>query len=176
MTSEEEHRIRSVEDYRQYAEFLRRHREELWSMCWHYARQDEQLCKDIVQEVSIFMWLMYDSFPTDKPNWKQKLWMYDSTRRVVRNITRKASHDIVTLNTLFNEQDYNEDNGYSELMDEILSKFNDEDKTILRMRIDGYQADTIGEVMGLKTNAVYQRVGRIINKIHTMIEKGEICI
>ena len=48
-----------------YTELLQRHHAMVWRMCWVAARGDRARCNDLVQEVSIVLWLRMDALRAD---------------------------------------------------------------------------------------------------------------
>jgi RNA polymerase sigma factor (sigma-70 family) len=53
----------------------------------------------------------------------------------------------------------------SDRVQELLEELPDEDRRLIQLRLDGYDGSEIGEIMGLKRDAVYQRIKRIIDKL-----------
>ena len=44
-------------------------------------------------------------------------------------------------------------------------RLSNEDRRLMQMRLDGYDAAEIAQALGIERNTVYQRVNRIINKL-----------
>lgn len=56
-------------------------------------------------------------------------------------------------------------NNDSDRVQELLAELPEEDRRLIQLRLDGYSGSEIGEMMGLKRDAVYQRIKRIIDKL-----------
>jgi DNA-binding CsgD family transcriptional regulator len=52
-----------------------------------------------------------------------------------------------------------------EELEELMSTLNDDERRMLRLQLEGYRADEIAEAMGLKRDAVYQRLHRVVGKM-----------
>ena len=59
-----------------YTELLQRHHAMVWRMCWVAARGDRARCNDLVQEVSIVLWLRMDALRADASPGEERSWVY----------------------------------------------------------------------------------------------------
>ena len=73
-----------------YCAFMRRHRETVWRVCWHFARQgrggrNDRLAraKDMAQEVWIVLWLKFDQLKPEYTESQQRRWLGRLTRSVL---------------------------------------------------------------------------------------------
>lgn len=144
-----------------YTELLRRHRSLVWTLCWARARGDYERCRDLVQEVSLSLWEHFGRLRPNAGPLQERAWVLWHTRTVLNHLLR---HPSPTLVPLPNELQADTDSS-SERIDELMEYFDEEDRQLVRMRLEGYDANEIGEALGINRNAVYQRLHRIIERL-----------
>lgn len=144
---------------------MQRHRKTVWHACCRFAHNDRELCRDMVQEVFLVMWLHYDQLNADANEWQQRAWVWRTTRSVLVNLYRKQEPASVSLDSIGEEQMADTSADYSERIEDLMSRLGDEERRLMQMRLDGYDANEIAQALGINRNAVYQRVNRIINKL-----------
>lgn len=151
--------------YADYEAFMQRHRKTVWRACCRFAHNDRELCRDMVQEVFLAMWLHYDQLSADANPWQQRAWVWRTTRSVLVDLYRRQEPESVPLDSIAEEQLADTAVDYSERIDDLMSGLGDEERRLMQMRLDGYDAAEIALALGINRNAVYQRVNRIINKL-----------
>lgn len=119
----------------------------------------------MVQEVYLTLWLHYDQLNPKANEWQQRAWVWLTTRSVLIDLYRKQAPETVTLDSFSEEQNTDTSMNYYEHIDNLMDKLNDEERRLMQMRLDGYDANEIAQVLGIERNAVYQRVNRIIYKL-----------
>lgn len=144
---------------------MQRHRKTVWRTCCRFARNNKDMSRDMVQEVFLALWLHYDQLRTDANVWQQRAWVWRTTRSVLVSLYRKQRPESVSLDSIGEELTADTAVDYSEHIDDLMSRLGDEERRLMQMRLDGYDAAEIAQALGIERNAVYQRVNRIINKL-----------
>lgn len=147
-------------------ELLKRHRPMVWRMCWISAHGNYERCRDLVQEVSIALWRHFGQLRPDATLQEERAWVRWQTRSVLdfqRRMQRPAPlpltpgmADMQAADDILEQQ---------EELEELMSTLNDDERRMLRLQLEGYRADEIAEAMGLKRDAVYQRLHRVVGKM-----------
>lgn len=160
---------KSRQQYEAYRAFMKRHHKVVWRLCYDFALGDEQRCMDMVQEVWIMVWLKFDQLRVDYGDWMQRAWLRKVTRNVLFSLYRRdvveplsETSNLLNLSDLPDESD-NRDS--VELIDHILAVLTPEEQLLMRMRLDGYNAEEIAAEFNIEPNAVYQRINRIMKKL-----------
>ncbi len=147
-------------------ELLKRHRPMVWRMCWISAHGNYERCRDLVQEVSIALWRHFGQLRPDATLQEERVWVRWQTRSVLdfqRRMQRPTPlpltpgmADLQAADDILEQQ---------EELEELMSTLNDDERRMLRLQLEGYRADEIAEAMGLKRDAVYQRLHRVVGKM-----------
>lgn len=147
-------------------ELLKRHRPMVWRMCWISAHGNYERCRDLVQEVSIALWRHFGRLRPDATLQEERAWVRWQTRSVLdfqRRMQRPTPlpltpgmADMQAADDILEQQ---------EELEELMSTLNDDERRMLRLQLEGYRADEIAEAMGLKRDAVYQRLHRVVGKM-----------
>ena len=164
---------KSRQQYEAYRAFMMRHHKVVWRVCYDFALGDEQRCKDMVQEVWIMVWLKFDQLREDYGEWMQRAWLRKVTRNVLVSLYRRdIGNPLTEASNLSNETDLT-DESYNldifERIDELLAVLNPDERHLMQMRLDGYNAEEIAEEFNIEPNAVYQRVNRIMTKLRRKV-------
>ena len=61
---------------------------------------------------------------------------------------------------------------YAESIDDLMVSLTDEEERMMRMRLEGYDAQEIADEFKTERNAVYVRINRIINKLRKRYGAG----
>lgn len=146
-----------------YTDMLRRHRPLVWRMCMRRARGNRDACLDLVQEVSLSLWEHYGDLRQGASLLEERAWVFWHARTVLDHLHRRLhvptqSIDAELSNTL-PASDGNAD------LDDLVSFLAPDDRTLVRMRVEGYNAAEIAESLGISRDSVYQRLHRIITKL-----------
>lgn len=156
-----------MESQQSYTALLCRHRRLVWTLCWARARGDLERCRDLVQDVSLSLWEHYGKLRPEASALEERAWVVWHTRSVLNHHHRRPTPVLVPLPTdLSSEED-----SCKETLDELLDRLNNTDRQLVQLRLEGYTADEIAEKTGLKRDAVYQRLHRIIERLRK--EKDE---
>lgn len=147
-------------------ELLKRHRPMVWRMCWISAHGNYERCRDLVQEVSIALWRHFGQLRPDATLQEERAWVRWQTRSALdfqRRMQRPTPlpltpgmADLQAADDILEQQ---------EELEELMSTLNDDERRMLRLQLEGYRADEIAEAMGLKRDAVYQRLHRVVGKM-----------
>lgn len=147
-------------------ELLKRHRPMVWRMCWISAHGNYERCRDLVQEVSIALWRHFGQLRPDATLQEERAWVrwqtrsaLDFQRRMQRPTPLPLTPGMADLQAADDILEQHEE------LEELMSTLNDDERRMLRLQLEGYCADEIAEAMGLKRDAVYQRLHRVVVKM-----------
>lgn len=147
-------------------ELLKRHRPMVWRMCWISAHGNYERCRDMVQEVSIALWRHFGQLRPDATLQEERAWVrwqtrsaLDFQRRMQRPTPLPLTPGMADLQAADDILEQHEE------LEELMSTLNDDERRMLRLQLEGYRADEIAEAMGLKRDAVYQRLHRAVVKM-----------
>ena len=157
----EQHSRQRYEDYKS---FMRRHQQTVWRVCYDFAHGDIPRCEDMVQEVWIMLWLKFDTM-NSQSEWQQRVWVRRVTRSVLVDLYRRKHPPLEPITAEMEETVAAESSDVAERIDDLFSALTPDEQRLMRMRLDGYSAEEIAAELGIATNAVYQRVNRIMNKL-----------
>ena len=161
----------SRQRYEAYNAFMRRHQKTVWRVCYDFARGDIQRCEDMVQEVWIMVWLKFDQLRDGTSEWRQRVWVRKVARSVLIDLYRKEMGNtdiLVHLDDLdgdIADEDVRATNDIAERIDYLMASLNTEEQHLMRMRLEGYNAEEIATELNIVPNAVYQRINRIMKKL-----------
>ena len=150
--------------YDAYTELLRRHCKMIWRMCWLRSRSDYEHCRDLVQEVSIAIWLRFNQLHLGASLHEERSWVRWLTRTTLDHLHRNQRPPMIALTEAMVENIGNTDN-LSEDIESILSTLSTDERKMMKMHLDGFRADEIADVFGVSRNVVYQRMHRARRKI-----------
>lgn len=151
--------------YADYEAFMLRHRTNVWRACCRFAHDNKEQARDLVQEVYLAMWLRYDQLDDGANAWQQRAWVWRTARSVLVDLYRKRDPDTVPLDSLDEEHLADTTVDYAKHINDIMGLLGAEERRLLQMRLDGYDAAEIAQALGIERNTVYQRMNRIINKL-----------
>lgn len=153
-----------------YTELLQRHHAMLWRMCWFAARGDRARCNDLVQEVSIVLWLRMDALRGDASAGEERSWVYWQCRSSLDLLRRRQKPSLLPLTALM-EETLAADNPsqQKEEIEHLMAFLTADDQRLVRLYLDGYHADEIAAIMSLSRDAVYQRLHRAIAKARRFV-------
>ena len=150
--------------YEDYKSFMRRHHQTVWRVCYDFAHGDIPRCEDMVQEVWIMLWLRFDTM-TSHTEWQQRVWVRRVTRSVLVDLYRREHPPLEPINAEIVETVAAETSDVAERIDDLFAALTPDEQRLMRMRLDGYSTEEIAAELKIETNAVYQRVNRIMNKL-----------
>lgn len=148
-----------------YNAFLLRHRETLWHTCWQFAQHDRIRCENMVQEVWIALWLRFDQLDASKSEYEQRAWLKRVTRSVLVDLYRRTDPEPERLTPALINTLPDTYVNYAESIGDLLAILPDDERRLMKMRLDGFDAQSIADELGIQRNAVYVRVNRIITKL-----------
>ena len=148
-----------------YTELLKRHLPMVWRGCWVRARGNYERCRDLVQEVSIALWLHLDQLRTDVSPKEEQAWVWWMTRTTLDHLHRSQRPPMVALTEVMAETIPDADNSaVEEDIEELMAALSPEERQLMRLHIEGYRADEIAKTLGLRRDTVYQRMHRALGK------------
>ena len=139
----------------------------VWSMCKNASHDDYERCRDLFQDVSVRLWLhIGDLRPDAKPH-EEKAWVEWQTRHVLSHSRkpREMEHNLPEIP----DDDTAAETERRTLVADLMAQLQDEDRQLMQMRLEGYSADEIANTMGIKRDAVYQRIHRIVARMRKML-------
>lgn len=153
-----------------YTAMLSRHRHVIWAMCRDHAHGKWDDCCDLVQEVSLRLWIEFDKLRPDASPKEEREWVRWVTRKVFFLENRKRRLSTVTLTReAVAVPASDEEMRYREYVEEMMAALSPEEQRLLSLKMEGYNADEIASIMGLKRDAVYQRMHRIALKARKVL-------
>ena len=154
-----------------YCAFMRQHHETVWRVCWHFARKGrggsaDRLARaeDMAQEVWIVLWLKFDQLNPDAPERQQRGWLVKLTKSVLIDLYRRESPESEPLTDNMDEI-ASPSQDYAESIYDLLAALPPDEERLIRMRLEGYDAQEIADFTGLSRDTVYQRISRIMKKL-----------
>lgn len=158
-----------TERHEAYTAMLMRHHTLLWRMCWHHAHGDRDRCCDLMQEVSIALWLNFDKLRLGSTPRQEKAWVRWQARSVFYQIDRRQRLSAVPLDDVVAENLVADDPANRmEVLDHLLSVLDPDERGMMTLYLEGYRGDEIGERLNLSRDAVYQRIHRAMQKVRTV--------
>lgn len=146
-----------------YTDMLRRHRQMLWRMCIRRARGNRDTCLDLVQEVSLSLWEHYGDMRQGTSLFEERAWVFWHARTVLDHLHRR--HRVPTQPIDASIANTIPASDCSANIDDLVSFLDPDERNLVRMRIEGYNAAEIAGAIGISRDAVYQRLHRIITKL-----------
>ena len=139
----------------------------IWSMCRDAACGDSELCRDLFQEVSIRLWLHISELDMNAKPYQQKAWVEWQVRHVLSHSRkpREMEHNLPEIP----DDDTAAETERRTLVADLMAQLQDEDRQLMQMRLEGYSADEIAQATGMKRDAVYQRIHRIVARMRKML-------
>ena len=139
----------------------------IWSMCRNAACGDSELCRDLFQEVSIRLWLHISELDMNAKPYQQKAWVEWQVRHVLSHSRkpREMEHNMPELP----DNDAAAEAERRTLVADLMAQLQDGDRQLMQMRLEGYSADEIANTMGIKRDAVYQRIHRIVARLRKIL-------
>ena len=147
-----------------------RHRNMIWRMCWARSGGNWELCRDLMQEVSIALWLHFGELLPGISRGEERAWVYWITRTTINHQLRRKSVETRRLTPEETDNIVDEAVSHSgEDIDEIMASLSPDEQRMMRLRMEGYRADEIASILGLNRDAVYQRMHRAVVKARQVL-------
>ena len=159
-----------MDRYDTYTALLLRHRTQVWRMCWLRASGNWDRCCDLLQEVSIALWLNFDKLRPDATPGEERAWVRWQARSVFDSQRRhKTLHTVPIDDTMADALAASDSSATDETIDEVLAVLGPDERRMVRLRLDGYCADEIADLLGMGRDAVYQRMHRAVVKMRRVV-------
>ena len=139
----------------------------IWSICKSASHDDYERCRDLFQDVSVRLWLHFGELRQDAKPHEEKAWVEWQTRHVLSH-SRKHHEVEYALPELPDDEEAAEAERRA-LVADLMAQLQEEDRKLLQMRLEGYSAEEIAQATGLKRDAVYQRLHRIVARMRKLI-------
>ena len=152
-----------------YTDLLMRHRNMLWRMCWQRAGGNRDRCCDLMQEVSLTLWEHFDKLRPDASDGQERAWVRWQARSVFYQQGRRHTMTAVPLSEAMADNLSDADRlQRKETLEDLLSALDADEQQMMRLYLDGYRGDEIGEAMRISRDSYYQRMHRAIQKIRRL--------
>ena len=142
----------------------------VWRMCWLRSRGDHERCRDLVQEVCIALWLRFGGLRAGATPREERAWVRWVARTTLDHLHRSKSVaerplTVDIAETLVATDPLKE----QEEVEHVMASFSPEEQRMVRLQLEGYRADEIAQLMGLKRDVVYQRMHRAVQKARRVL-------
>lgn len=156
-------------DEERYLTLVKRHQKHIWWLCFCYAPRNSALCEDLVQEAGIAIWNHLGTLSPDASYWEEWQWVDRRTRDILRTLHRRQQRqpplEDITPELAENVPFVDDYASNRERVEELLETLPEQDRRLMQMRLDGYDAKEIGQALGIEPNTVYQRANRILKRL-----------
>ena len=137
----------------------------VWALCWKSARGNRSRCKDLLQEVSITLWIHFDELRPDAVLQEEKAWVRWWTRSVLDLQRRKERPSLLPLTAMVADTVAADDLlVQKEEMEHLMAALSPAEQELVRLHIEGYRPKEIASILGLSREVVYQRMHRAVGK------------
>jgi len=144
-------------------------------ICMGYVKGDEDLAKDLTQEVFIKVWRQLNSFRNES---SISTWIYRITVNTcllqLRNKKFLKRADAIERLTEVEEEGHPSKENQLKQMYKCIDKLSKDNKGIILLELEGLPQKEIAEIMGLSHEAVRVRVHRIKNSLTKCVNNGSI--
>lgn len=141
-------------------------------ICLGYVGGDNDLAKDLTQEVFIKVWKQLNSFRNEA---SISTWIYRITVNtcLLQLRKKKFSKRGATLDNLTEAESENHLNKENQLrqMYKCIDKLSKDNKGIILLELEGLPQKEIAEIMGISHEAIRVRVHRIKNSLTKCVKK-----
>lgn len=132
-------------------------------LCLGYFKGDEQLAKDLTQEIFLKVWQQLPSFRNEA---KVSTWIYRITVNTCLQELRKKKTKLLSIDLAASEPYWGEDTEQQfRAMYSCISKLSEENKTIILLELEGVPQEEIAQIVGISHSAVRTRIHRIKEKL-----------
>lgn len=152
-----------MDSHQSYTSLLCRHRQLVWALCWKKSHGDRECCRDLVQDVSLSLWEHYGKLRPGASPFEERAWVAWHTRTVLDHLGRRPQPETVPLRDEWAAR--LEEPSSDSPLDELLDSLGDDDRRLVQLRLEGYNATEIANTMNIQRDTVYQRLHRIIERL-----------
>lgn len=156
-----------MSDYETFNRLLRTYAALIWSMCRDASHGDAERCRDLFQDVSVRLWLRIGKLRKDAKPHEEKAWVEWQTRHVLSH--RRNPRELECCLPELSDEDDAAEAERRTLVADLMAQLQPEDRQLVQMHLEGYTADEIAEQMGLRRDAVYQRMHRIVARMRKLL-------
>ena len=150
-----------------FEEMLHRYRGLIYTLCKHFSHRGLEM-DDLIQEATVALWRSRASvLPLSGPGQAALVWKI-SRNAVIDCLRRYHEHDELP-------EGYDapaEDRSLLVELHEQIARLDEPDRTIVRMQLDGYSYEEIGQAMEMTEKNVSVRLVRAKEKLKTMMRMG----
>lgn len=155
-----------IETYHHCLELLKRHKKIVWERCWRYSDGDFELCRDLVQEVTINIFLHRDTLRPGVSEKEELAWLVLLTRRTLHDLHRKKGGDPERLAAVLEELNSDDSRQSArEQAQEIIDALPERDRIIMQKRFEGYSIEEIADQLHTTPSNLSHRIQRIIKNL-----------
>lgn len=153
---------------RLYEEVVRRHARLICYVCAGRSGGDEELCKDLIQEVSIGLWLHLDSYRSGR---LEGAWVYWRARKVLNDYFRHRLPSPERLSSEIADTVAEETCEGREQLEDIMAHLAPDERRLLELRLEETGVDEMAASLQCSTSTVYKRLHRVMAKAQEINEK-----
>lgn len=140
-------------------------------MCLGFVNGDDDVAKDLTQEVFITIWNKLDSF---KGRSSYKTWIYRITVNTclqhLRKETKKNELSISKFEHLLTDESDTTRTEAGKDLYQAIAQLNAVDKLVIMMVLDGLEYESISEVMGINETNVRVKIHRIKKRLKKILD------
>ena len=139
----------------------------VWRMCWVASWGNYERSRDLMQEVSIALWIHYEQLRPDASPQEERAWVRWRTRSVI-DLQRRLKKNMPAIPLSPGMEDTLSSSDVEpqrEELDRLMESLGADEKHLLQLLLEGYRADEIGEALGMGRDVVYQRYHRAVKKM-----------
>ncbi len=151
-----------------YEEMVRRHTGLIRRVCVLRSGGDEELCRELEQEVAIGLWLHLDSYI---PGRAEAVWVYWRARKVVYDYFHRRLPPPDRLSRDIADTMAEEINQGCEQLEEIMAYLSPEERRLLELRLEEESVADMADRLQCSPSAVYKRLEQVIKKARKINEK-----
>lgn len=136
---------------------------------------DNSAAQDICQETFVKAWKSIKNFNTGEPNWSIQAFLFKIARNLIIDKARSKKefslNEFEDLESNENLYDSLEKTEKRKLIEEAISKLNDEEKQIIILRyFEEMDSKQVSKILGVKDGALRVRQYRTVQKLKTILE------
>lgn len=159
-----------MDTHSEYNGLLLRHRSMLWRMCWLRSHGQWDCCCDLMQEVAIALWKNRGKLRPGSTQQEERAWVRWQARSVFDSQRRhKTLYTVPIDDALAHTLAASDSSATDETVDDALAALGPDERRMVRLRLDGYCADEIADLLGIGRDAVYQRLHRAVVKMRRVV-------
>lgn len=153
---------------RLYEDVVRRHARLIRYVCAGRSGGDEELCKDLIQEVSVGLWLHLDSYRSGR---LEGAWVYWRARKVLNDFFRHRLPEHERLSREIADTVAEETCEGREQLEDIMAHLAPDERRLLELRLEEAGVEEMAARLQCSTSAVYKRLRHVMEKAHEINEK-----